>query len=622
MATSTQNSTSGHIPDYAEVPNLASLFFSQARVYGNAPFLWARCDNAWQPLSWNETATQVTALARQLKALGITPGDRVAIISENRPEWIIADLAIISTGAVTVPAYTTNTVADHLHVLSDSGPSGIIVSTPQLAERVREAATQCSGIRFMIAIDPLAGVSTDASAAAPGSATDAIQNLDFTATVDAGREMVGDIAAEAEALDRSAPCCIIYTSGTSGLPRGVVLSHSAIFCNLAGARDFLENLPGFSEGGESFLSFLPLSHSFEHTVGLFLPVAIGAQIYFAESLDRLVANIEEIKPTLLASVPRLYELIHGRILRGLHGTSSLRQALFMKAVALGRQRYETGALNPLDRVLDGVLDRLVRSKVQARFGGNLKAFISGGAALNYEIGIFFASLGLTILQGYGQTEAAPVVSCNPPHDNRIATVGPPLKGVEVKIAGDGEILVRGALLMDGYWGDEEITRETLRDGWLHTGDVGVLDADGYIQITDRKKDIIVTSGGDNISPQRLEGLLGLEHEIGQAMVHGDRQPHPVALLIPDEIFAEEWCKEHSQENDMAVLVTDPDFRAAISAAVNRVNARLSPIERIRGFALRAETFNVDDGTLTPTQKIRRHVVRERHGADLDALYQR
>ncbi len=331
--------------------------------------------------------------------------------------------------------------------------------------------------------------------------------------------------------------------------------------------------------------------------------------------------MEEATPTILTAVPRLYEAMHGRITRGVEQTGGLKKTLFMKTVELGRKRYEAGGtLGWWDGLVDGLLERLVREKVRARFGGRLKAFVSGGAPLNYDIGVFFQALGLRILQGYGQTEAAPVVSCNHPGLNKLATVGPPMKGVEVKIASDGEILVRGELVMRGYWNDDQATAETIVDGWLHTGDIGVIDEDGYIQITDRKKDIIVISGGDNISPQRVEGMLTLEPEIAQAMVYGDTRPHLVALVVPDSEFALEWAKGKGKPEDMAALAEDEEFGLVIRGAVDRVNDRLSNIERIRHFTMAPDGFTIENEMLTPSMKIRRHIINRHFGDKLQALY--
>ena len=331
--------------------------------------------------------------------------------------------------------------------------------------------------------------------------------------------------------------------------------------------------------------------------------------------------MEEARPTLMTAVPRLYETLRLRILRAVARSGGLQKKLFARTLALGTRKYETpGALSIVERMTDRALEVLVRRKVRRRFGGRLKAMISGGAALNYDVALFFTALGVRILQGYGQTEAAPVVSCNPPGKVKLATVGPPLDGVEVRIADDGEILVRGELVMQGYWNNEKATFEALREGWLHTGDIGAIDEDGYLEITDRKRDIIVNSGGDNVSPQRVEGILTVAPEIAQAMVYGDARPYLVALLVPDEETRKRWAKDAGKPADLGVLADDAAFAAFLGEVVERVNATLSPVERVRRFHIAPEPFTIASGELTPTLKLRRHVIGEKYGAALEALY--
>jgi long-chain acyl-CoA synthetase len=335
----------------------------------------------------------------------------------------------------------------------------------------------------------------------------------------------------------------------------------------------------------------------------------------------LLTNLGEARPTIMTAVPRLYESMYQRILRGVAKQGGLKARLFHLALELGRKRYAAPAsLNPWERLLDRLTDRLVRDKMRARFGGRLKAMVSGGAALNPDIGIFFDALGLCVLQGYGQTEAAPVISANPPDRIKMHTVGPPLRGVEVKIAEDGEILVRGELLMDGYWRNEAATAEALRDGWLHSGDIGDLDDDGFLQITDRKKDIIVLSGGDNLSPARVEGFLSMAAEIHQAMVCGDKRPHLVAILVPEQEFLAEFARKHGKDRNLVDLADDPDLRAALSEVVDRVNQTLSPLERVRRFTLAREPFTVENQMMTPTLKIRRHAIQAAYGEEIERLY--
>jgi long-chain acyl-CoA synthetase len=336
-------------------------------------------------------------------------------------------------------------------------------------------------------------------------------------------------------------------------------------------------------------------------------------------VDALIRNMAEVRPTIMTAVPRLYESMHRRVLQGIERAPKLNQWLFAKALELGRKRYD-GTLGLLDRPLDLLLDKLVRAKVAARFGGRLKAFVSGGAPLNTEIGLFFNALGVRLLQGYGLTETAPVVSCNRPRNNRFDTVGPPLRGVTVKIAEDGEILVSGELCMLGYWNRPEETALVLRDGWVHTGDIGTIDEEGRIRITDRKKDIIVNSGGDNIAPQRVEGFLTLQPEIAQAMVHGDKRPYLVALLVPDADWARGWAKEHGKQNDLEQLAVDGEFRRALGGVVDRVNKELAVVENVRRFVVAPESFTTENGMLTPSLKIRRHIIRQEWLPKIEALY--
>ena len=596
--------------DYAERyrrwQTLPLTFFDKVAEGPDRPLFWRKQAGGWHALTRAKAAAQVSALARALAALGVAPGDRVALVSENRPEWAIADLAIMAARAITVPAYTTNTIDDHAHVLKDSGAKLAIVSTAKLAERLLPAAAR-TGVTQAIGIEP----------AAPHAG---VTFLSWDQALARGAAFPDRVAEEAAHARRTDTACLIYTSGTGGAPKGVMLSHGAILANCLGAFDLLDGSGEFEVDGEVFLSFLPLSHSYEHTAGLHFPIGIGAQVYYAESVDKLTDDMAETHPTIMTAVPRLYELMHQRITAGIERQGGLTARLFDAAVAIGTRRVRGEALSIGQRLLDPVLDLLVRAKVKDRFGGRLKFFVSGGAPLNPEIGEFFLALGVRLLQGYGQTETAPLVSCNPPKRIRIATVGPAVKDVEVKIAEDGEILVRGELMMQGYWNNPLATSEALRGGWVHTGDIGVIDPDGYIRITDRKKDIIVVSGGDNVSPARIEGMLVAEPEIEQAMVHGDKRPHLVALLVPRAQFAEAWARAAGKTSELAALAHDDAFARALQAVVDRVNARLSAIERVRRFAVAEAPFSIENGMLTPKLSIRRHKIRERHGKRLEALY--
>jgi long-chain acyl-CoA synthetase len=593
--------------DYDRIASLPRLFFDQAAKLGEKSLTYRRADGRWQPASWAATAAAVRALASGLIAQGVEPGDRVALVAENRPEWLIADLAIMTAGAITVPAFSTNTSEDHRHILTHSGAKGVIYSGGTIAARLLPAAFQAPELKFVIAMDD-----PDKPLQMP------FRQFDW-------REATGTEAKDAE-IDRrlglqrrSDTCCIIYTSGTGGTPKGVMLSHGSILCNIKGAYKLLLEV---GLGDDRFLSFLPLSHSYEHTAGQFLPISIGAEIWYAESIERLVDNMAEVRPTIMTAVPRLYEAVHTKILRGLSKAPKLRQKLFWLAYRLGRKAYEQpGSLTVVETLLNRLCDMLVRKKVQQRFGGRLKAFVSGGAALNYEIGIFFLALGVRLLQGYGQTEASPVISANMPSKIKIDTVGPIFDGLAARIAEDGEILVKGEAVMSGYWRDPESSAKAVVDGWLHTGDIGEFDHDGYLKITDRKKDIIVLSGGDNVSPARVEGFLVLQPEIAQAMVHGDKHPHLVALIVPDEEFARDWAAKNGG-GDLATLADNAAFHKALGPVIDRVNGSLSPIEKIRRYTLLPEGFTIDNGMLTPSLKIKRHKIREKWGGSIAKMYER
>jgi long-chain acyl-CoA synthetase len=582
------------------------MFFDQAERFGERPFLWRKRDGSYRPISWRETAARVCAFARGLTALGLARGDRVVVVAENRPAWLIADLAIMAAGGITVPAYTTNTEADHRYILENSGACGIVTSAARYAEPLLRAADGVAATRFLIGIEPVV----------PDRRYD-VELFTWQDVIARGSADHTNLVAAAETPAPEDAACIIYTSGTGGTPKGVVLPHRAILHNVTAGAEILAALGD----DHVFLSFLPLSHAYEHTAGQFLSIGLGAEIFYAEGIERVAANLREARPTLLTAVPRFYELLHLRITSEVRRTGGWRERLFLEALRIGGKRHrDPRRLSLPERLIDPVLDRLVRRRLKERFGGRLRAMISGGAPLNPEIGLFFTALGLPVYNGYGQTEAAPLISVNRPGNAKPNTVGPPLPGVEVRIADDGEILVRGPMVMLGYWRNEEATRDALRDGWLHTGDIGEIDDDGHLRIVDRKKDIIVNSGGDNVSPARVEALLTMRPEIAQAAVFGDGRPHLVALLVPREEWLRNWARTVDAEPDPAALADDPRLVKALRQAVEEVNRDLSVIETIRRFAVVAEPFGIDNGQLTPTLKIRRHAVLAAHRATIERLY--
>lgn len=596
---------------FEQFPNLVTMFFTRARERKDAPLLWRKQDGEWHSLSWAETARQVAAMAAALRAEGILPGERVILVSENRPEFCIADLAIMAIGAITVPAYTTNTVRDHSHIITDSGASAVILSTRKLAKMLMPAILGTNTVRLVIGIEALKPVQ---------SARIALRQWDILlADHQHGANASAEACAAAITAGRGDPACIIYTSGTGGAPRGVRQHHGAILTNVEGCADVI--IGDFGMGDEVFLSFLPLSHSYEHSAGQFLPIGLGGQIYYAEGLDKLASNIEEVRPTIMIVVPRLFELLRARILKSVGKQGRLPALLLNQALRLGAITASGKRLMPWDKALDALLEKSIRPRIRARFGGRIKALVSGGAPLNPEVGTFFSSLGLTLLQGYGQTEAGPVISVMRPATGlKMDTVGTPIKNIEVRIAEDGEILVRGESVMQGYWNNPAESAQVLRDGWLHTGDIGELDEAGRIRITDRKKDLIVNDKGDNISPQRVEGMLTLQEEIAQAMVSGDKRPYLVGVIVPDAEWLAAWAKRHGKAPDSNPLRDDPDFISALRSAVDRVNIDLSVTERVRQFIIADEPFSIENQMLTPSIKIRRHIIRQAYQERLNTLY--
>ncbi len=559
-------------------PNLAAMMFDRARAWPDKPMLRVWRNNGWFGVTWGEFARLAASCARALRAAGISAGDRVLICAENRPEYPIAEVALMAIRAIPVPAYVTNTIDDHAHLLTDSGARAAIVSNPGLAANVRAGAAKAGGLDCLVVMDP---------------APDPDPGILPWASLVRDAAPPDDIAREAAQIPSTAMACLIYTSGTGGAPRGVMLPHRCILSNCAGAAILVRPL---RLKDEIYLSYLPLAHSYEHTVGQFFLLSIGSEIVYARGVEHLAADMLTVRPTILTAVPRVLEVIRARVLGQVGREKPWRQRLFREAVRIGEKRVDGERLSLWEWVFDPLLDRLVRAKVRARFGGRLVAAMSGGARLEPVVGRFFLALGLKIMQGYGQTEAGPVITANPPDAIRIDTVGTVLTGIELRLAADGEILVRGDLVMDGYWNRPRETAAAIVDGWLHTGDIGELDR-GYLRITDRKKDMIVLSGGENVSPAKVESMLMAEPEIAQAVVAGDGKAGLSALVVPAEGF-----------DDVAVAL-----------AVNRANHRLSVTERVRKHAVVAP-FTIENGLLTPSQKIRRLLVLRANSQILAGLH--
>ena len=593
--------------NFDEFNSVVKIFDKQSSMLQDQPYLWRKIDDKYSSLSWKEVRNNVESFSTALKNLGILAGDRVVIVSENRPEWQIADLSIMAVGAISVPAYTTSTTNDYEYIIKHSGARCIIVSNHDLANKVLPAVLNSHMCQTVIKIN------------------DDNKNYDVPITVLSWNSLINEnnnsvlqLAESIKNHKRTDTACIIYTSGTGGNPKGVMLSHGAMLANCTGCKYLLEDIVS-SLKEIRFLSWLPLSQSYEHTITFYM-IGIGAQIYYAEGIEKLLINMAEARPHFMTAVPRFYDSLHARISQGLKKQSKVSQFFFKETLRLGKKTYFNEPLSFFEKKFNGLLNKIVRKKVNKRFGGSLKALVSGGAALNFEVGLYLSALGLPLLQGYGQTETAPVVSANPPNKIKLDTVGPVFKGTKVKIAEDGEILVSGENVMNGYWNDPKATSSTLINGWIHTGDIGELDEEGYLKITDRKKDIIVNAGGDNISPSRVEEKLNIEPEIAQSMMYGDFKNYLVAILVPDRDYTQEWAKDHHKEFNIKKLNQDSDFIKMIKETTERANKKLSQIEQVRKFLLIDEEFTVENDMMTPTLKVRRFKVKEKYQSQLEALY--
>ncbi len=592
-------------------PNLVAMFFAQAEKMKKKPLLWGMGKNGkFKSLSWQEVASRVRSLAAGLRKLGLKRGDRVVILSENRPEWFIADMAIMAAGGVSVPVYTTNTPANHQHILKDSGAHMAIVSTMTLASKLMTAAVDSFWNMTMVSMEE------------PKVTQNGVVELFFWQDVLAdGKKSLAEENALDFTSDKDDLACLIYTSGTGGAPKGVMLSHRNILANIASAMDIVRDLQA-SFNKEKFLSVLPLSHAYEHTCGQFLPISLGAQIYYLSSMDKILPELALSKPSIMIAVPRLFEVIRMRMQQAVKRKGGVSEKLFNQTIELGTKNVLSGRhMSFKDKLRNCVLDILVRRKIKKGFGGNIKAFVAGGAPLSYDVGMFFHALGLPLLQGYGQTEASPLISCNLGSNCDLSTVGIPLIGVDVKIALDGEIIVKGDMVMQGYWNNPEASEQVIDEsGWLHTGDIGVIDDEGRIKITDRKKDIIVNSGGDNISPLRVESFMTLEPEIAQCMVYGDKHPHMVALVVPSTDFISSWAHHHDTAAELSVLRNNDEFVADVYKIVEKANKHLSVIEKVRRITIAKEPFSVENEMMTPTLKVRRNQIKSNYEPELLALY--
>ena len=569
--------------------NLIELFSHQAEKQNKESIFlqWLNPNNK-KSYTWEETQKNILKLSKIIRE-NIKEGDRCLLVSENRPEWFVSDMAIMLSGGITVPAYTTYTEDDYKYLIEDCEPSLIIVSNNELLKKLNNTINEKRFIKKVITLDEVNNVIHD---------LDIINKdkyLDFNLILK--NDLLDEDKIQNEKLKRTSPACIIYTSGTGGNPKGVILSHGGILNNLVGACEIMK--PLFSSR-PVFLTWLPLSHSYEHCVQ-FAQIAVGAKVFYAEKIEKLLENISEAKPTIMTAVPRFYQNLYNKININLKKQTGFKAKLIEETLRLGKKKLLNQKMTFSEKLLNLIVETLVRKKIKKQFGGNLKAFVSGGGALDQEIGEFLNSVGLPTLQGYGLTETSPVVSCNPIHKIKVETVGPPFKGNQVKIAEDGEILVKGENVMLGYWNKKEETDKVIVNGWLHTGDIGEIDPeDGYLKITDRKKDIIVSAGGDNISPAKIENMITNEPEIDQCMVYGDKKNYLVALVVPSKDFL------HEKEK--------------INNVIEKINKKLTLLEKIKRIQLIDENFSIENGLMTPTMKVKRKKVTEKYKNQLEKLY--
>ena len=559
--------------NFKNLNNLYEFFQIQSSKFEKNDFLHSiNDDKSIKSLCWGDVSDKVITISNFLKKKGITKGDRIMLVSEGRPEWMISDLAILGTGAITVPNYTTYTQRDFEFVINDCQPKGLLVSNKKLYKIISDAAKKINfNFEFVIGFELING-------------TVNFNKINY------------DNNTVFCSCNRKDPACIIYTSGTQGNPKGVILSHGGILANCEDSKKLVEKL---KVRFPRFLTWLPLSHSYEHTVQ-FVQISLGAQVFYSPIIEKLIDNIKIVRPHVLTAVPRFYNNLYNKMLNSAKKATKLRRKLFFKTIELGKKDFIGDKLNIKDKIINKILNNLVRKKIINNFGGNLKAFVSGGGPLDKNVGIFLNALGLKTLQGYGLTETSPVVSCNPVNKIKIDTVGTIFSNNEVKIANDGEILVKGENVMLGYWKNNEATNEVIKNGWLHTGDIGEIDNDGYLKITDRKKDIIVSIGGDNISPSKIENLLCLNDGIDQAYVDGDNKKYLVCLLVLNKNFLRDDKK--------------------IKGMIEETNKELTQIEKIKKFDVVEEEFTINNELLTPTMKIRRHKIKLKYKNILEKLY--
>jgi long-chain acyl-CoA synthetase len=559
--------------------NLLELFYNQYKIKNPDTIFLQSLQDKEISFNWQQTFDCMQKLSNELTK-HINYNDRCLLISENRPEWLISDLAIMLAGGITVPAYTTYTEKDYEYLINDCKPSLIIVSDNSQFKKVKNIVSKNSYIKLLISFE---NIQDDQNTIL--NIKDIFKKDDY---IEKNIEKLN--------LTRSDIACIIYTSGTQGNPKGVILSHGGILNNCEGSSDLLKEI---ISSEPKFLTWLPLSHSYEHTVQ-FVQIAQGAKIYYAESIDKLIKNMNDCSPDIMTAVPRFYQNLYQKIKSNFSKSKGVKKNLIEATIELGKKKILKQKMTFYEKILNKICENLVRKKIKSQFGGSLKAFVSGGGALDYEVGLFLNAIGLPTLQGYGLTETSPVVSCNPINDIRIETVGPPFAGNYVKIAKDGEILIKGENVMLGYWNNETATNESIKEGWLYSGDIGHFE-NGYLKITDRKKDILITPGGENISPVKIENELTKIEFIEQALVYGDNKPFLVALLV--------LSKDKKELN-----------HKIIADEIENVNKNLTKIEKIKKFFVINEQLSIENSLMTPTLKLKRYKIIQQYRNEFEKLY--
>ena len=563
-----------------KVNNLLELFYNQYLTQDKTSVFLQSLKEVEKKYSWEDVYSNVIKLSEEISRY-IKKGDRCLLISENRPEWMISDLSIMLSEGITVPAYTTYVERDYEYIIDDCTPTVLIISNKTQYLKVKNIIPKKKFIKKIIFFDVIEEFDQELHV----SINQIFANKNFNS-----------LNFSELKIQRKDIACIIYTSGTQGNPKGVVLSHGGILNNCEGALGLLKE---FVSKKPKFLTWLPLSHSYEHTVQ-FVQIVVGAQVFYAESIEKLIKNMENCSPEIMTAVPRFYQNLHQKINTNFSKATGIKKFLINQTIKLGNKKLNRVQFSFIESLINFVCDLLVRKKIKEQFGGNLKAFISGGGALDKEVGCFLNAIGLPTLQGYGLTETSPVVSCNSINEIRVETVGKPFRGNLVKIANDGEILVKGENVMLGYWNNEEETNKVLKNGWLSTGDIGEFDGE-FLKITDRKKDIIITPGGDNISPIKIESDLNKSNYIEQSLVYGDNKPYLVCLIV----LSSEYKNIKNEE---------------IKIEIEKINKNLSKIEKIKKFFVIKNQFTIENNMMTPTLKLKRYKIIKTYQNELEKLF--